>query len=155
MKMIRYLRPALIMAVLFLFSCAKPQIPPAPPTIPDTPGAPTDTPQIDSVRLPEMRPVPPKPNRPAVVDVMISKAKKQLVQNRPDEAFRILERALAVDGHDPVIWHLMAKAQLAQGDFYQAKSLAGKSNTLAGEDTGLREQNRTIINQAEHQLSKK
>ncbi len=145
-------RPVAVIAVLFLCSCAKPQLPP----MPDTYIPPTDVPTIGNTpQMPEIRPVPPpKPARPAVVDAMISKAKQHLNQNRPDAAFRTLERALAVDGYDPIIWHLMAKAQLEKGDFNQAKTLAGKSNTLAGDNTDLRELNRKIISQAESQLSR-
>lgn len=85
---------------------------------------------------------------------MISKAKKQLARKNPDAAFRTLERALAVDGRDPMIWHLMAQARLQQGQYAQAKSLAGKSNTLAGGDDGLRKKNRYIIEQAKKALSR-
>ncbi len=76
---------------------------------------------------------------------MIATAKKQLGQNRPEAAFQTLERALAVDGRDPVIWHLMAGIRMVQKDYDQAESLARKSNTLAAGDFSLKAKNRQII----------
>ena len=91
---------------------------------------------------------PAKTTRPAVFDTMIAKAEKQLGRNDPTAAFQTLERALAIDGQAPLVWHLMAKARLSQGNFAQAQSLARKSNTLAGHRPDLKKKNWTVIAQA-------
>lgn len=149
MKLNRLSRLAVLCGLVFLCACAKPSVTP----VPGTHVPPDNLPQVGSTHPGIVPPPKPVPSRPAVVDAMISKAKKQLNQNRPDAAFRTLERALALDGRDPVIWHLMAKARLAQGAYAQAKSLAEKSNTLAAGNPGLRQKNRTIIDQANAKLS--
>ncbi|WDP89357.1 MAG: tetratricopeptide repeat protein [Desulfobacter sp.] len=150
MQLIRFPRLVPVLAVLFICSCAKPPLRP----VSRTHLPPENLPQVGSTRPPAASPSAPRPARPAVVDAMISKAEQQLKQDRPEAAFRTLERALAVDGRDPLIWHLMAKARLNQGQYAQAKSLAGKSNTLAGDDGDLREKNRRIISQAKEGLSR-
>ena len=125
----------------FMFSCAKPGITPFPRThIP-----PDNLPQIGGKQLPSSI----ERSRPAIVETMIAKAKKQLGQNRPEQAFQTLERALAVDGRDPMVWHLMARARQIQGRFGQADSLARKSNTLAAGNPSLMEKNRQIISDVE------
>jgi Flp pilus assembly protein TadD len=100
-----------------------------------------DPPQPEKPLLP----VPPKEPRPAILDTMIRKAENQLFLHRPDTAFQTLERALAIDGRDPEVWHLMAKAQLMNGQYRQAESLARKSNSLAGDDRSLKKKNWKII----------
>lgn len=131
----------ILLVLLILSSCAKRQV----ASIPDTHLPPTNLPQIGtpSYKTPEktQSEVP----RPGVVDTMIAKAKKELNQGQPMAAFQTLERALAIDGQDPLIWHLMAKARKMQGDFRQAESLARKSNTLARTNPGLTKKNWNLI----------
>lgn len=86
-----------------------------------------------------------KSSRPAIVDTWISQAKTQLNQNKPAQAFSTLERALSVDGQDPVIWHYMAVARQMQGQHKQAESLARKSNSLAKGQNSLVKKNNDII----------
>jgi len=127
----------LLSTVMFMTSCAKPAITP----IYRTHIPPENLPQIGGKQSPSSMEKP----RPVIVENMISTAKKQLEQNRLEEAFQTLERALAVDGRDPMVWHLMARVRMAQKNYAQAESLARKSNTLASGNPSLVKKNRQII----------
>lgn len=122
---------------VFVFSCAKPGVAP----LPRTHLPPENLPQIGGKQPVSSM----EKSRPAILENMIAKAKKQLGQNQPEAAFQTLERALAVDGRDPVVWHLMAGIRMVQKEYDQAESLARKSNTLAAGDFSLKEKNRQII----------
>ena len=134
------IRILLLAGVLFICSCAKPAVAP----FPNAHVPPENLPQIGT-SSPQKQTT---PARPAIVDNLIRRAEKQLNQHQPDAAFRTLERALTIDGRDPLIWHLMAKARLDQGQFDQARSLARKSNTLAADDHDLKAKNSQIITAA-------
>ncbi len=123
-----------------MVSCAQRPVP-----LPTTHLPPENLPQVGSTYSPASMAHP----RPAILETMISRARQQLSQNLPQEAFQTLERALAVDGRDPVVWHLMSRARLVQKEYAQAESLARKSNTLAGSNPSLMEKNRKIIAQVE------
>ena len=145
---------ALLLIPCFMASCAKTRI----SSIPQTHELPRQVPEIGdpapekTIKKPSQpQPeghsllVPPKKLRPAILNTMIRKAEKQLFLHRPDTAFQTLERALAIDGRDPEIWHLMAKARLMNGQYRQAESLARKSNSLAGDNRSLKKKNGEII----------
>jgi len=132
-----FCRLFLLFAACLTFSCAQPR----PVPIPSTHLPPENLPQIGSTYSPSST----EHHRPVIIESMISRAKIQLGQNRPQEAFQTLERALAVDGRDPMLWHLMSKIRLIQRQYAQAESLARKSNTLAGPNLSLREKNQRII----------
>ncbi len=170
-------RTAFILPALFLFACAQPRpsnvprshIPPD--NIPriETPGTPSTPEPSDSTSQTAAPEAPLKSSapdssmtvasyfpsapavekkRPQVLRSMIDRANTQIRQGQPAQAFQTLERALSIDGQDPLVWHLMAKAQQDQGQYGQAKSLAEKSNTLAGSDSSLKKKNWQIIAQA-------
>ncbi len=86
--------------------------------------------------------------RPKVLTRMIRKAEDQLARKEPEKAFATLEQALYIDGRDPLIWHLMARSQLAQGHFQQAVSLAKKSGSFCAGYPELKEKNADLIEQA-------
>ncbi|UCE88290.1 MAG: hypothetical protein JSW10_07955 [Pseudomonadota bacterium] len=56
-----------------------------------------------------------------------------------------LERALRIEPDNPVLWHYMAKLRLHESRWKEARSLAAKSNTLAGADKRLQADNWRII----------
>jgi len=56
-----------------------------------------------------------------------------------------LEKALGINAQDPILWHLMARVQLIQGNFDQARQLAKKSNLLAVHNPSLKKKNLDII----------
>ena len=87
--------------------------------------------------------------RPKALTRMIENAENQLKKRQPQLAFSILEQALYIDGQDPLIWHLMAKAQLDQGNVVQAVSLAKKSNSLAAAYPDVKKKNAALLRQAQ------
>ncbi|SLM27845.1 conserved exported hypothetical protein [Desulfamplus magnetovallimortis] len=144
MKRIHTLFSYLILFVLLLTlsSCADHRVASIPT---DTRFPPEQLPQIGTPtpKMPDKTPYLPK--RPKAVDTMITKAKKELDRKLPEAAFQTLERALSIDGQDPMIWHLMAKAREMQGEFHQAESLARKSNSLVRSNPRLTKKNWLLI----------
>ncbi len=76
---------------------------------------------------------------------LTKKAEDQIDSKKPQAAFATLERALGIDAQDPVLWHLMARVQMIQGNFEQAEQLARKSNLLAAHNPSLEKKNGQII----------
>ena len=87
--------------------------------------------------------------RPMALTRMIRSAENQLKNKQPQLAFSTLEQALYIDGQDPLVWHLMARAQLDQGNDVQAVSLAKKSNSLAAAYPDVKEKNAALIRKAQ------
>ena len=87
--------------------------------------------------------------RPKALARMIKNAENQLKNKRPQRAFSILEQALYIDGHDPLVWHLMARARFDQGNVVQAVSLAKKSNSLAAAYPDVRAKNAALLRKAQ------
>ncbi|SDU46818.1 tetratricopeptide repeat protein [Desulfobacula phenolica] len=128
-----------IFMTLFMISCAQHRALEPPSTLPAE-----NLPQIGTRQPASPRNTP----RPAVLSKMIHTAENQLRSNKPEAAFQTLERALDIDGQDPIIWHLMAKAQQMQNNFQQAKYFAGKSNAMAARMPFLKKRNWRIIGDA-------
>jgi len=59
-----------------------------------------------------------------------------------------LERALRIEPRNPRLWQELARVRLKQGDYAQAESVAARSNSWAGGDSGLRAENWRLIAQA-------
>lgn len=63
-----------------------------------------------------------------------------------------LERALRIEPRNPRLWQELARVRLKQGDYAQAESVAARSNSWAGGDSGLRAENWRLIAQAREAL---
>ncbi|NWH06288.1 hypothetical protein [Desulfobacter latus] len=154
-----------VMALIVLSACAPkspismPQSHLPPESVPEIGGPVTDqrtvaddsaiadreeaqNPLLSAVR-PVQRP------RPKALTRMIRNAEKQLKNKQPQLAFSTLEQALYIDGQDPLVWHLMARARLDQGNVVQAVSLAKKSNSLAAAYPDVKEKNASLLRQAQ------
>lgn len=59
-----------------------------------------------------------------------------------------LERALNIEPRNPWLWHQLAQLRLAQGQYAQAITLAGKSNSFAGSQNDVQAANWQVIGQA-------
>ena len=105
--------------------------------------------QAQSPLLSAVRPV--QRPRPKALVRMIENAQTQLRRKQPQLAFSTLEQALYIDGQDPLVWHLMARAQLDQGNIVQAVSLAKKSDSLAAAYPDVKEKNARLLRQAQGQ----
>ena len=155
----------LVMALFVLSACAQkrsvamPQSHLPPDSVPEMGGPLTDqsavpdgsnvggkgadqNPLLSAVR-PVQRP------RPKVLTRMIKNAENQLKKRQPQLAFSTLEQALYIDGQDPLIWHLMARAQFDQGNLVQAVSLAKKSDSLAAAYPDVKEKNAALFRKAQ------
>jgi Flp pilus assembly protein TadD len=82
---------------------------------------------------------------------LMESARSDATSGRLPEAAATLERALRIEPRNPRLWQELARVRLQQGDFPQAESLAQRSNSWAGSDSGLRAENARIIEQARAQ----
>lgn len=122
----------------------RPTVPTPPPQPP--PQAPPPAPPLDS-----RGGAPAVPPNAAVV-ALLDTADQRVRAGNLDSAAAILERALRLEPHNPLLWHRLAALRLQQGQFAQAASLAAKSNTLAGNNRQLQASNWDTIAQAKEQL---
>jgi lipopolysaccharide biosynthesis regulator YciM len=68
------------------------------------------------------------------------------------KAEMILERALRVEPRNARLWHEMAQVKYGQKDYGQAVQFCIKSNSLAGKDNGLIQQNWLLMEKAYFEL---
>ena len=128
-----------------------------PPKRPDRYPSPRSTTPIPShpPRPEQKRPVPitesvkhaPKQTNAIAADFS-RQAATQVNQGRLDLAAATLERGLRIAPKDARLWSQLAEVKLQQQHYRQARSLAAKSNSLAGNDTGLVPKNQWIIEEA-------
>ncbi len=79
---------------------------------------------------------------------LLTESFKQYEAKKYEQAAGLLERALGIDGRNPILWHNLAGVCLKQEDWKRAADLATKSNALiTGNDDqrGLRIRNFVLI----------
>lgn len=105
--------------------------------------------------VPTHQPVPrmqvPKQSRVAT-DFSRQAAEKSR-QGNYDLAASILERGLRVAPKDAMLWSQLAEVKLQQRQYQQARSLAAKSNSLAGANRAVVGKNHWIIQEAQKRAS--
>jgi tetratricopeptide (TPR) repeat protein len=110
--------------------------PPPPPAVPKPP-----TPQTE-----------PTIEAPAQVDTIAAnfsrQAQLQTSQGQTDLAAATLERGLRAAPKDAGLWSQLAEIKLQQKQYLQARSLAAKSNSLAGSNTSIMQKNYWIIEES-------
>ena len=79
---------------------------------------------------------------------LMQSARADSAAGRLSTAAASLERALRIEPRNPRLWHELAKVRLKQGEYAQAESMAARSNSWAGSDSALREENQRLIEQA-------
>lgn len=152
----------LLMAVtLFLHGCAvkHPVDRPAGPPLP----APVLRP--DSAPLPPPIPVPlPDPSvrsgRDSVpvakegraAGTLLASARQNVRAGQFSQAEMVLERALRLEPRNARLWHEMAQVKYGQRDYGQVVQCCIKSNSLAGRDYGLIQQNWRLMEKAYMEL---
>ena len=75
-------------------------------------------------------------------------ARSDAAAGRLTNAAASLERALRIEARNPRLWQELARVRLKQGQYAQAESLALRSNSWAGKDQELRDENARIIAEA-------
>jgi predicted Zn-dependent protease len=136
--------PLLLLVFLVLPSCAVQH--PIPQH--ETP-VPIERPEIPTpIERPE-KPVTQQPSAPAgPAHTLYAKANESLASGHPDQAEMLLERALRIEPRNALYWHLLAQSKYAQGDFGQTVQFCRKSESLAGNNSTLRQGNRNLMQQA-------
>lgn len=82
----------------------------------------------------------------SAIHSLLKEAKQAFESERYELAASILERALRIDQHNPVLWHNLAGISLKQKKWAKAASLATKSNTFVTDtDRYLRARNWVVI----------
>ncbi len=146
-KIFNLLAFCLFGALLFQ-GCAVPPAPRPvhyPPPVPEEQAKPQPAPQP----APRSEPVRQLPQENDTIAADFSRqAKKQLGQGRPDLAVATLERGMRAAPKSALLWSQLAEIKLEQKQYEQARSLAAKSNSLAGSDTKIIQKNHWIIEES-------
>ena len=79
---------------------------------------------------------------------LLDGARADAAAGRLANAAASLERALRIEPRNPRLWQELARVRLKQGDYAQAENIAARSNSWAGDDSGLRAENWRLIAQA-------
>lgn len=101
------------------------------------PGPPPSAPPVSATPAP--------PAQPTATGSLVALADRQAAAGDYASAAAQLERALRIRPQDPLLWQKLAWLRLQNGDFDQAATLASRSDSLAGNNAAVREQNRRIV----------
>ncbi|MBU1058178.1 MAG: hypothetical protein KJ804_07670 [Proteobacteria bacterium] len=93
-------------------------------------------------------PAPPPKQTNTISADFSRQATTQVRQGRLDLAAATLERGLRIAPKDAMLWSQLAEIKLQQQQYLQARTLAEKSNSLAGRSPGIMEINKRIIEEA-------
>ncbi len=138
--------------LLLMSACAV--VPPErrpPPPEPERPLPPSEREPDPRVEEPEPEPEPeePPPEEPsrasAAVVALQTEADQASATGEHDRAASLLERALRVEPHNPVLWHNLAVVRYREGDLAQAESMAMRSNRYADGRRSLMQRNWELI----------
>lgn len=141
----------LLSALLFQGCAAYPPSQPThyPAPLPKVKKQPIPEQPILEQPIPVTEPTKQAPKQSNVIATNFSRqATEQARQGRLDLAAATLERGLRVAPKDAMLWSQLAEVQLQQQHYQQARSLAAKSNSLAGTNTTLVKKNHWIIEEA-------
>jgi Tfp pilus assembly protein PilF len=90
----------------------------------------------------------PEPVNTSAVTGLLEKADQQQQAGDMIGAAANLERALRIEPRNAHLWNRLAHVRLSQQQFAQAQDLASKSNSLAGADRWLHQNNWQLIAEA-------
>ncbi len=108
-----------------------------------------EAPIVKKQPIPQAEPVRQAPKQTSAIAADFSRqASENIRQGRPDLATATLERGLRAVPKDAMLWSQLAEVKLQQNLFLQARSLAAKSNSLAGADTEIVKKNQWIIKES-------
>lgn len=82
------------------------------------------------------------------VIALLDRAQTDNESGQREAAGASLERALRIEPRNPWLWLELAQVRLAQGQYAQAITLAGKSNSFAGHQSRVQAENWQVIGQA-------
>lgn len=90
----------------------------------------------------------PSPEEGKAAGALLAGARQQVRAGDLGQAEIMLERALRVEPRNARLWHEMAEVKYAQQDYGQAVQFCIKSNSLAGRDYNLIQQNWLLMEKA-------
>ncbi|MBU0664164.1 MAG: tetratricopeptide repeat protein [Proteobacteria bacterium] len=125
--------------------------------------APVSRPSPITAPLPAPTPAPtlvPVPNRESVpvaeegkaAGTLLASARQNVRAGQFSQAEMVLERALRLEPRNARLWHEMAQVKYGQKDYGQVVQFCIKSNSLAGKDYDLIQQNWLLMEKAYMQL---
>ena len=117
----------------------------------DTAATPAQGQGTSDTQLAFNRPAPPAVPQTPPVQTLLSQAYQQRASDDLAGAAATLERALRIEPRNALLWNRLADVRLQQGQYAQAGNLAARSNALAGDQVGLKQDNWRIIAVTRHQ----
>lgn len=81
----------------------------------------------------------------AAVSDLIKEADAYASKARYDKTAEVIERALRIEPNNALLWQKLAVTRIQHGKWQEGINLAEKSNSLAGNDVGLKNKNWEII----------
>lgn len=153
---IAFLRLFLLLAVALLFQGCAAYYPSSPTHYPPPPAVVRKQPSKQSVptiqKVPSMK-APQTPQQGSVAANFARQAAEKSRQGNHDLAASILERGLRIAPKDAMLWSQLAEVKMEQRQYQQARSLAAKSNSLAGANSAIVHKNHWIIQEAQKRTS--
>ncbi len=149
-----------MMLTIVLHGCAV-KHPVSIPAEPEPISRPAPVVRPESAPLPPPPPVPlpgqdvrpsrdfvPVPEEGKAAGTLLASARQSLRSGQFNQAEMMLERALRVEPRNARLWHEMAQVKYSLQDYDQVIQLCKKSNSLAGKDYGLIQQNWQLMEKA-------
>jgi predicted Zn-dependent protease len=127
--------------LLLLAGCAGVATKPSPTPTPSATQQPVESANIAPVPKSAM-----SGNRAVIA--LLDKAQTDNESGQREAAGASLERALRIERRNPWLWLELAQVRLDQGQYAQAITLAGKSNSFAGHQPRVQAANWRVIGQA-------
>lgn len=90
----------------------------------------------------------PKPLEQSPAGSLLAHAKQAIAAGQFNQAEIYVERALRVDPRDATLWHVMGQVKSGQHNYAQTVQFCLKSNSLAGRNNNLIQQNWRLIEKA-------
>ena len=118
---------------------------PSPPSLPAPTPVPSPAPEPGPSISRESVPVPEEGKAAAT---LLASARQNVRTGQFSQAEMTLERALRVEPRNARLWHEMAQVKFEQKDYGQAVQFCIKSNSLAGKDYNLIQQNWLLMEKA-------
>lgn len=136
-----------LLSALLFQGCAT--YPPQQPVSYPPPPVEVEKQPVPQQAIPETEPIRQAPKQTNVIAANFSRqAAEQTRQGRLDLAAATLERGLRAVPKDAGLWSQLAEVQLKQENYLQARSLAAKSNSLAGTNSKIAKKNHWIIEES-------
>ena len=136
-----------LLSALLFQGCAT--SPPQQPVSYPPPPVEVEKQPIPQQAIPEAEPIRQAPKQTNAIAASFSRqAAEQTRQGRLDLAAATLERGLRAAPKDAGLWSQLAEVQLKQENYLQARSLAAKSNSLAGTNSKIAKKNHWIIEES-------